>query len=200
MLLKERTAASAPLAYFYCARDASEPRRADPEEVLRAVLKQISCNDSSKPIKGPVVREYNKRKLDAEEDGLEPSYLSVKYSTELILEVTEEVPAIIVIDALDECEPNFRYGLLNALETITENSSSIVKILVSSRDDADLKSRLEGFSNIEISSSDNQMDIERFVSCEIDQAIQDRRLLNGKVSPALREHLAKRLTNDAKGM
>ena len=199
-LQKERTTNSAPLAYFYCARDASESQRADPDEVLRALLKQIACKDSTGPIREPVMREYNKRKREAEEDGLEPSRLSENYSTQLLLEVADLSPATIVIDALDECQPTLRYKLLKALEVLKEQSSNVVKILVSSRDDADLKARLQDYANIEIRYSDNQEDIERFVCYEIGQSIRNRRLLNGNVSLGLQDRLVQRLIEGANGM
>ena len=41
-VLKEKLDNPAPLAYFYCARDLPEPQRADPDEVLWAIVKQLS--------------------------------------------------------------------------------------------------------------------------------------------------------------
>lgn len=191
---------SAPVAYFYCARDASEPQRADPEEVLRAIVKQLSCQDSTRPLREPVLIEYQKRKLDAEEDGLEPSKLSATYCIDLILALTDQTPATLVIDALDECEPTRRYELLNALHTIIDESPSVIKILVSSRDDADLVSRLRRFPNIQISERDNGEDIQRFIHTEVHQAIQNRRLLNGRVAPPLKDRIVNKLVSGANGM
>lgn len=199
-LLNDSSPNSAPIAYFYCARDASEIQRGDPDEVLRAILKQLSCQDSAKPIKPTIVKEYMTRKLDAEEDGLDPSKLSAAACADLIIALTEVTPAIIVIDALDECLPTRRYQILDALEKIRNYSSSVMKILVSSRDDADLKFRLQTYLDIEIRSTDNTHDISRFVSHELDTAIQDRRLLNGNVPPGLRERVGKKLMDNAKGM
>lgn len=41
---------TAPIAYFYCARNISEPQRADPDEIMRSILKQLSCSKSDVPI------------------------------------------------------------------------------------------------------------------------------------------------------
>lgn len=86
--------------------------------MLRALLKQTACKESIGPIREHVLREYNKRKREAEEDGLEPSRLSENSSTQLLLEVVDQSPATIVIDALDECQPTLRYKLVNALEIL----------------------------------------------------------------------------------
>lgn len=199
-LLKEKTPNSAPVAYFYCARDVSEPQRADPEEVLRAIVKQISCADSTRPIRQTLLVEYQKRKLDAEEDGLEPSKLTIENSTDLILAMTDQTPATIMIDALDECEPTRRYELLKALRTIIEQSSSVLKILVSSREDADMVSMLRHAPNIEVSAHQNSDDIQRFVHAEVHQAIYNRRLLNGEVSQQLQDLIISKLNDGANGM
>ena len=167
---------------------------------MRAILKQLSCQDSNKPIRPSVVREFEARRLDAEEDGLEPTKLSAKVSTDLILSIVEDCPAVIIIDALDECQPTRRYEILNALETIRTQSSNVVKILVSSRDDADLKARLKMFPNIEIRASDNVNDVQRFISHEIDTAVREHRLLSGNVSQGLKDKLQRRLKEGARGM
>lgn len=44
----------------------------------------------------------------------------------------------IVIDALDECNSNERQYLLDSIEQILQDSFSLVKIFVSSRDDQDI--------------------------------------------------------------
>ena len=170
--------------YFYCARDASKSRRADPKEVLRAIVKQLSCHDFMKPVKEFVVREYQgEKKRDAEEDGSEPSKLSSKLSTKVILALTDQIPATLIIDGLDECQPSRRYELLNALDLIVEQSTSLIKILVSSRDDADHVSRLIDSSSNQTNASDNCDDIKRLIHHDLSQAIRDQRLLNGKASP-----------------
>jgi hypothetical protein len=67
---------------------------------------------------------------EAEEDGTEPAQLTVEESTKLIISLIEINLAIIIIDALDECQPSRRYELLNALDDIIGKSASLVKIFV----------------------------------------------------------------------
>ena len=42
---------NAPLAYFYCAREAAEPERADPEKILLSIARQLSGTNTTKPIR-----------------------------------------------------------------------------------------------------------------------------------------------------
>jgi hypothetical protein len=45
---------------------------------------------------------------------------------------------VIVIDALDECDPGKRADLFDLLNDIRDQSLNLVKIFVSSRDDSDI--------------------------------------------------------------
>jgi hypothetical protein len=180
------TTASAPIAYFYCVRNPSEPERADPDEIMRCILKQLSCSKSDLPVKAPVSKRYKQLKEEADGDGHEePPKLTVTESVELILALLERNPATIIIDALDECDPVRRHELLGAFDTIIRDSANVVKIFVSSRDDHDILCRLENSPDICIRASDNGEDIGHFVRSQVDQSIVDKRLLSGKVSTEL---------------
>ena len=116
--------AAAPVAYFYCTRNAAEPQRAEPEEILRSILKQLSCSELELPIREPVVQEYMKRRREADLDGSEPENLNVAETVKLIISIIEDNPATIVIDALDECQPERRRDLLTALDDIIKTVAS----------------------------------------------------------------------------
>lgn len=138
---------------------------------------------------------------EAEDDGLDyPSKLSLSECTELIINVLEQDPAIIIIDALDECDPLRRHSLLGALDRIIQESSGLVKVFVSSRDDEDIQQRLEKSQNIYIDASDNSGDIENFVQRELESAIASKRLLGGKLPDGLESHILQQLVNGAGGM
>ncbi|KAK7967931.1 uncharacterized protein PG986_002208 [Apiospora aurea] len=74
----------------------------------------------------------------------------------------------LVVDGLDECDRTTRRSFMDTLESVRISSTSTVKVLVASRDDGDIKTRYEATSNLLISASDNQEDIERFVLAQID--------------------------------
>lgn len=188
----------APIAYFYCTRNTAEPERADPEEILRCLLQQLSSQDADVPIRHPVVKAYNEKEKEGR--GRMPENLSLEETVELILELLKENPAIIIIDALDECNPLERRHLLSALDKIIYESSSLVQILVSSRDDRDLENKLSRSPNVYIKASDNQVDIERFVLLKVNQAIEEGDLIGGKVSDTIKDRIVKTLIDGAQGM
>jgi hypothetical protein len=167
---------------------------------LRSILKQLSCSKPELPIREPVAEEYKKRKKEAEEHGSEPLKLTVTECIELILALTHYNPAIIVIDALDECQQDRRHELLEALDDIIKMSANLVKVFVSSRDDIDIVLRLEESPNVFINASDNGEDIERFVYSEVERSITRKRLLNGQVSDELKTRIIATLIGGASGM
>ncbi|KAL8835809.1 MAG: hypothetical protein Q9176_006690 [Flavoplaca citrina] len=197
---KLQNTSTSAFSYFYCTRDEAEKARANPDEIMRAVLKQLSCSDASQPIHAAVLREYQKRQKDADEDGLEPSKLSLRDCKNLILEISDQLPMVVMVDALDECDPLRRHELLHALGDIVQTSNSLVKVIISSRDDLDISCRLAGVPNIYISSDDNRDDLDRFVEQELDKAIEEQRLLRGQVSSFLRQQIIDRLRAGANGM
>ncbi len=196
---KSLDTATSAFAYFYCTRGA-ERARADPDEIMRAALKQLVCFDPSQPIHAAVLREYNKRQKDADVDGSEPSKLSLQDCKQLILEIADQLPIIVIIDALDECDPLRRPELLQALRDIVQKSISLVKVMVSSRNDSDIVCRLSSVPNVYISSDDNGEDVDRFVKHELDKAIDEQRLLQGRVSASLRQRILENLRSRAHGM
>ena len=132
----------ASTAFFYCARSTAEPARARPVEILCALLRQLCTSKPDQPVKNPVAREYEARKRKAEEDCSTIKRLTVEECTRLIIELTKDHPATIILDALDECDEITRHELLEALDSIISNSANVVKIFVSSRDDIDIVSTL----------------------------------------------------------
>ena len=133
---------TSPAAFFYCARSTAEPERAKPAEIMAALLRQLASSKPDLPVEEPVAKEYEARRKKAEEDCSSLKRLTVQDCTRLIIELTENRPAILIIDALDECEENTRHELLEALDDIISNSAEVVKVFISSRDDVDIVSSL----------------------------------------------------------
>ena len=199
--LNSHSQAPIPVAYCYCSRNPAEPARADPNEILRSILKQLSSTKATSPIRAPLVEAYRKQKDEAEEDGQSPSALTTGECIELILALLEEAPAYILIDALDETVTGRRRSeLLQALNRIIQDSFNLVKIFVSSRDDHGIVSHLETSPNVFIRATDNHKDIERFIECELDRALKTGELLWGSISTDLRCQITESLTHGAQGM
>jgi len=138
-IFENNSASSAsPIAFFYCARNAAEPERAKPVDIMGALLRQLASSKPDVSIKEPVSKEYEGRKKSAEDDCSKLKKLTVEDCTRLIIELTRDNPAMIIIDALDECDENDK--LLEALDKIVSESAEVVKVFVSSRDDVGIVS------------------------------------------------------------
>ncbi|KAH8817009.1 hypothetical protein F5884DRAFT_748483 [Xylogone sp. PMI_703] len=183
-------------AYFYCARDPAEPERANPLDILRCIARQLSSPSLTVPVQQATLKRY---KLE-QDKGVSLKRLNFDETLLLILELINDNPATIVIDALDECDPECRHELFRALNEIIQKSSNIVKVFVTSRDDGDITCHLEGSPNIYIDSQDNAKDIERFITVEIEKAVDDKKLLHGNVSDHLKNLITETLKDGAQGM
>ncbi|KAK2765322.1 hypothetical protein FQN54_008166 [Arachnomyces sp. PD_36] len=190
------TGATMGLAYFYCARNPTEPLRADPLEILRSIARQLSCPNLNAPIQPATMEVYEKER----DVGFSFRRLDLRGVVDLILKLTAYNPSTIVLDALDECDSSRRHELFDALDNILRKSSNLVKIFVTSRDDTDVVCRLGDSPNIYINAADNAEDIQRFIDVEIENAINQKRLLRGKISSSLRDTLTTTLNNGAQGM
>jgi Cdc6-like AAA superfamily ATPase len=186
------------IAYFYCMRSPAEPQRANPDEILRSLIRQLASKGSM--ITEPVKLLYLEKEKEAIKYGGEPEQLTVAESTKLLLALSTHKSMTIIIDALDECDPHRRHELLEVLDQIIQHASKAVKFFVSSRNDGDIVCRLEASPNVTIQAIDNGQDIERFVQDEVDQAIKNRRLLQGTVSEELRDKIIMTLNRSAQGM
>jgi hypothetical protein len=140
------------------------------------------------------VAEYKKREREA----FANKSLRLQESRDLILQLAKHYPVvIIVIDALDECNPATRRQFLNAMESILRDSSSLVKIFVSSRDDQDIVYKLQQYPNLELSSDRNQDDIAKFVESETNSMIKSGAMLRYSTS---KEELRQRIIEGAHGV
>lgn len=197
-LLDERkTSLDEPkMAYFYC--NGSEQQRTKTQEILGAIARQLSFTGVDKSPEPAFLEAYNVQKKDADEKNADlPERLSVKALTDLIPKLVGDRTAMILIDALDECAE--RLDLLKSIKTIMEKAC--VKVIISGRSEVSQDMPKDEFPiHIGIGQGDNQDDIRKYVSSEVDQAISDRRLLRGKVGEQLKEIIVQRLNNSAQGM
>lgn len=183
--------------YFYCTRNPQEPERANPKNILQSIMRQMSCLRPGTPIIDAVNSAYRGR----EADGFASGKISLTESKDLIIELVEQrLSTTIVLDALDECDPENLPEMLKALQDILQRSSSLVKIFVSSRDDQDIVWRLKDYPNLEINAKKNHDDIVNFVRSEIEHRIRDRDLLKGNITAALEAKIVDDLINRAQGM
>lgn len=191
----------APIAYFYCTRNSAETERSDPDEIMRTILRQLTTtNGSPSTIQERILIEYERRQAMAKLDGFEVARLQTAECVSLILDTTAANPATIVVDAVDEISHSSRHLLLSALTQVVEESLSVVKVLVTSRDDSNIHALLPDAVTLRIQSEHTQRDMNAFVHQEVSSAIRDRRMLNGTISDELRKDLANVLIAGAREM
>lgn len=91
--------------------------------------------------------------------------------------------------------------MLEALEGFLQDSSSLVKIFVSSRDDQDIVLRLSSYPSLKIASHRNSDDIARFVDAEVERLTKARKLLRHSASPVeMKTIIIDKVTKGADGM
>lgn len=180
------------VAYFYC--DRSEPERRDPSEIMRAIIKQLSFNPRSNGFLAPIVDEYKKRQKTQASGSL-----MFKECHDILVQLLGFYSqTTIIIDALDESDPDKRTDLLHELQTLLSSSDNLVKIFVSSRDDGDIVYSLHGVPNLFIEAKNSNNDIARFVDRELENP--KRQLLRGRASDDLKKLVRQTLVEKADGM
>ena len=187
-----------PPVYFYCSRNAAEPERSDPAAILASIVRQLSCVEPGLPLLPLVIEKYEKKG-----QGFSSRGLQIEESCELITKLIEHYPmTTIVIDALDECDPEKRDMLLDAIESLLQNSSlGLLKVFLSSRDDQDIACTLREYPNLDLVSSRNSADIEAFVREETERLVKKRRLLrNSHAKEALKRLIIDEVSRGADGM
>ncbi|KAJ9660858.1 hypothetical protein H2201_006750 [Coniosporium apollinis] len=179
-----------PLAYFYCARTAFEPGRADPDEVLRSIVRQLSTVDvAQRRVCDVVFNEYERRKAAAKVSGFDPPRFKATECMDLILEMTASNPAVVIVDAIDEMSEDRRPDFLNVLNKIVRVSASVVKVLITSRTDSHILALLNGALTLRIESENVKDDIKAFACHRVEAAISNKMLLNGNVPGSLKTDL-----------
>lgn len=181
------------LAYFYCSRTVGDDQRQNPRDILNSIARQLAIPLHGGALKSPVVEKYD----EEEKEGRLQAAMSIKDSKLLVRTLIENEYSnvSIVIDALDEIDPNTRTDLFEYLNELVELTAGNVKVFVSSRNEPDIFESFETSSNLLIDATDNAEDIERFVKQEI-----PKRLLGGKANPDLRNRVQQILCDKAQGM
>lgn len=188
----------APMAYFYCTKNSAETERSNPDEIMRCILRQLTVSHkSSSIIQEGVLQEYERRQAVAKVDGFEIARLKATECMRLILDTTAVNPVTIVVDAVDEIQSDLRHLLLSALIQIVQDSLSVVKVFLTSRDDSNTQLLLSDAVAVRIQTEHTRNDMDEFVHYELSSAIQIRRLLNGVVSENLNQELKSALINGA---
>ena len=179
-------------------RNPAEKDRSNPEAILASIVRQLSCPGPDVPLFPPTLEKFKEKQAV----GFASGGLELKESTALALELTEYYPVtFVVIDALDECDEVSRLEILDQLQNLVNLSPSLVKVLVSSRDEQDIAIQLEDYYNVEISSVRNTGDIEQYVKSETERLVMKGRLLrNSRAKDEMRNLITEEVIKGSAGM
>lgn len=177
----------APFAFFYCLKTASEIERSSAQNILRSILRQLAITDATRPaVRSFLDTEFDRRSKSANFSGLDLPRLRVKECVDLIIELANDDPITIVLDAVDQIQDDHRDELFDALNRILNEAANVVKIFMTSRTDNEVLSALPAAKTLIVTSACVRSDMEHFVYQEIDKA----RLMNGNLSAEMRTALA----------
>jgi len=172
--------------------------------VLLSLIKQLACPPIGKTgtashgyISAEALEVYNNEQKDPSARH-QPKFSSSLRLLGHLIECFQH-PAV-VIDALDECSEEVRGHLLRGLLAVISKAKCPFKVFISSRHSLDIETRLQDLPHVCIEARDNAEDIENYVQQELTLAIQDKKLLRGKVSQELRECVEEIILRDANGM
>ena len=148
----------------------------------------------------PLATLYGQR----EKDGFVRENLTLQEVVDLIKQMLRlkglEKRTFFVLDGLDECDTSSRVQILQALQEIASDSSIWVKLIIGSRNNKEIDLHVDGCRNIHLQSLDTLPDIIAFVHHELRKCINEKRLLRGQVSDALRSRIESALVSGSDGM
>ena len=176
------------VAFFYCDYKASETQ--EPHAILTSLAGQIAKQDEQSfeklcdfyEIHNPERRDDTKYDLETLRD--------------LIINLTSSFNnAMIIVDALDECGAN-TIQAVDLLASLGEQEKTNIRTLFLSRDEPDIRERLEYYTHIPIAARSS--DLRLYVGAEIESRMRNKTLLIKDDS--LKECIMERLVEGAEGM
>lgn len=190
------------LAIFYCSNDKAKTgreetfSRADPQEVLRSIVSQLSTRKNDRHV-APIVGE----KFEASGPGSD-NQRPLDYSdcVEILVEISRTLPITIVLDAFDECDQDKSPDLIKHLKDVISRSPDRVKVFISTRSFPAIENDLKADSSIGVTPERNKDDVREFIETTLDNRIKDKELLDGVVETDLREKIRDTLTSRAQNM
>lgn len=192
--MAESQSSLAPFAYFYCSKTDSEPERASADNILRSLLRQLAITGTKQPaIRDFLSTEFDRRSKSARLSGLDLPRLRPQECINLIMELANDDPITVIIDAIDEVRIDDRVFLFDALKRILSKAANVVKLFITSRTDKEILSALPLAKPLALSSSLVRQDMRNFIH----QGLDNIRLLNGPLSSDARTALTNALLNGA---
>lgn len=176
------------LSYFYC--DYKDVQKQCPTKILGTLLAMLGAQH--KDVFHQLQTFFEKQRKD--NLAYSPSFDELRSQLLLASRLFSQI--FIVVDALDEC--NGRECLIDALLELSNERSSCVKILVTSRNELDIYSALSKMPNICIQKDDVSADVESYITYEVRSRIRSKKLKLR--DPNLEQEIITALVEKADGM
>ncbi|PTB48146.1 hypothetical protein M431DRAFT_100631 [Trichoderma harzianum CBS 226.95] len=176
-------------AYFYCSR--SDTARRDPKSVYQSYIHQLAqLNHYPTGMHKSIFDLYRKAKKEQRQ-------LSIPECKAALSELLKSYPrTTLVLDALDECEVEARKDIILVLRSLATDAERPVKVYIASRREPDIERSLGSESLIEIGTSDNKGDIEKYIEQEMTRFGEEWE----SVSQGVREEVKRTITDQSDGM
>ncbi|KAK4059664.1 hypothetical protein Trihar35433_10711 [Trichoderma harzianum] len=176
-------------AYFYCSR--SDTTRRDPKSVYQSYIRQLSqLNHYPTGMHKNIFDLYRKAKKEQRQ-------LSMPECKAALSELLKSYPrTTLVLDALDECEVDARKEIVLVLRSLATDAERPVKVYIASRREPDIERNLGSENLIEIGTSDNKGDIEKYIEQEMKKFSEEWE----SVSQGVREEVKRTITDQSDGM
>lgn len=174
------------VAYYYC--DFRNLESCQPESVLGAIVVQLCKYIDPLPA---VIEEIMSLHAGLGGRLTPPSLDELETLLKKVLRLCRA--AIIVVDALDECQD--RETVVKVLRDVSRTGPGNTKVLVTSREEPDIVRLLQGVQRISTRSSEADQDIERLIhsSLAMNRTLQ-------KLRPSLKARIIEKLSMEACGM
>ncbi|KAL8831217.1 MAG: hypothetical protein Q9170_005388, partial [Blastenia crenularia] len=205
------------LAYFYVSAQEGG-FWCNPDEVIRSIIRQLSVTQAGTTLEPAIKQQYNAITSTINE----PSKPVMSECVDFALALTNDFPAIIVIDGLDELPAgntrmqNSRNNLIESLNEIVRRASNPVKLLFSAYLDGPAEARLRrvfatpsdddtigtstGWHAVEVNATRNSDDVNTYVDKELTSRAASGDLLDGEVDDELKATIKNRLIERSNGM
>ncbi|KAI5841635.1 hypothetical protein BZA05DRAFT_380346 [Tricharina praecox] len=172
--------------YFYC--DYRDVQKQTPAGIYGSLLAQIVETYSPDHMPPDLQDVFMKSNMSPPLEGFLKEYL-LNSASKVAFGRTR-----VVIDGLDECEPAARTKILQTMMEF--NRLAGISLLITSRDEVDIKSELAEVPKLRIDASVNSQDITSFVMDECERNNKLRRKLKG----ATKQEVIAAISSQADGM
>ncbi|KAK1448166.1 hypothetical protein CCUS01_11910 [Colletotrichum cuscutae] len=149
-------------AHFYC--DRSLVGRRDMKSILSSYIVQLLTVSRHRG------RWHKKLLMFCKSAAASRRSLEISECERFVHDLVNTYPrSILILDALDECEQRSRTQIVSFFRALVRDSDRPVKVFISSRPETDILELMKTSSSIQISTSDNQGDIEKYIDLKLSQ-------------------------------